>query len=87
MRSGAVRQLVGFMALRSLVQIQPPLPFYNGGRLSKQEDKDDVVTITRKEYEFLLGREEWLSWLEAAGVDNWQGFDYAREMQDEQHQD
>ncbi len=55
--------------------------------MSKQEDKDDVVTITRKEYEFLLGREEWLSWLEAAGVDNWQGFDYAREMQDEQHQD
>jgi hypothetical protein len=41
---------------------------------------DDVVTISRREYEQLLKDSDWLSCLEAAGVDNWEGFDNAREM-------
>jgi hypothetical protein len=45
--------------------------------------EEETVTITKKEYEQLLRDSEWLSCLEAAGVDNWQGFDYAREIQEE----
>jgi hypothetical protein len=45
---------------------------------------EEMVTITKKEYKRLFKREEWLSCLEAAGVDNWEGFDYAREIKNEQ---
>jgi hypothetical protein len=41
---------------------------------------DDMVTIPMREYEQLLKDSDWLSCLEAAGVDNWEGFDVAREM-------
>lgn len=43
----------------------------------------DTVTITRKEYDRLVKDSEWLSCLEAAGVDNWEGYDYAIEMMHE----
>lgn len=39
---------------------------------------DDMVTIPRREYEQLIKESEWLACLEAAGVDNWEGFDEAR---------
>ena len=39
--------------------------------------KKDTVIITRKEYIELLDYKERLEWLEAAGVDNWEGYDYA----------
>ena len=42
--------------------------------------KKEIVTITRKEYEELLDCKEYLECLEAAGVDNWEGYDYAMEM-------
>ena len=42
-----------------------------------------MVTITKKEYNRLLDSAEWLSYLEAAGVDNWEGYDYAHELQRE----
>lgn len=35
------------------------------------------------EYKKLVNRDDWLSCLEAAGVDNWSGYDDAREMQRE----
>lgn len=41
---------------------------------------DDVVTISRREYEQLLSDSDWLACLEAAGVDNWEGFDIARDI-------
>lgn len=44
---------------------------------------EEMVTITKKEYDDLLKREAWLLCLEAAGVDNWQGYDYAQEMLEE----
>ncbi|PCI28315.1 RecBCD nuclease inhibitor [Candidatus Wolfebacteria bacterium] len=48
------------------------------------EDKNaDMVTITRLRLEELEADREWLSWLEAAGVDNWEGFSHAQEMRDE----
>ena len=40
----------------------------------------EMVTITRKEYESLLKDSEVLGALEGAGVDNWQGYDYAMEL-------
>ena len=41
---------------------------------------DETVTIPLVEYEQLLKESEWLSCLEAAGVDNWIGFDDARDI-------
>lgn len=49
----------------------------------KITDAMDTVEITRKEYDRLVRDSDWLSWLEAAGVDNWEGYDYALEMREE----
>ncbi|WP_042954289.1 hypothetical protein [Rhizobium leguminosarum] len=38
-----------------------------------------VTTIDVKEYIELLEANDWLLALESAGVDNWQGYDFARE--------
>ncbi len=43
-------------------------------------DLGDVVTISRKEYQALLDRDDYLSSLEAAGVDNWEGCDHAYDI-------
>jgi hypothetical protein len=40
----------------------------------------DVIEIPLKLYEELQRRSEWLSYLEAAGVDNWEGYDIAYDM-------
>ena len=40
---------------------------------------EEMITITRKEYEQLKKDSEWLICLEASGVDNWSGFDFAAE--------
>lgn len=45
--------------------------------------EDDFVTITKKEYKELLKRDEWLYYLDRAGVDNWGGYDYALELKEE----
>lgn len=37
----------------------------------------DLVTITKKQYESLLQDRKWRTCVEAAGVDNWQGYDLA----------
>jgi hypothetical protein len=44
---------------------------------------EEMITITKEEYDQLCKESDWLSWLEAAGVDNWEGFDEARNMRDE----
>ena len=38
---------------------------------------DEMVTITKIEYDDLKADSEWLGCLEAAGVDNWSGYDLA----------
>ena len=48
--------------------------------VNKIAEAMDTVTITRKEYDQLVRDSEWLSCLSAAGVDNWEGYDYALEM-------
>jgi uncharacterized heparinase superfamily protein len=39
-----------------------------------------MITISEEEYNKMLDRIMWLDALEAAGVDNWQGSDEAREI-------
>jgi hypothetical protein len=43
-------------------------------------ENEEMVTISKKEYEDLLEESSKLSCLEAAGVDNWSGYDFAMEM-------
>lgn len=38
------------------------------------------ITITVSDYDELLEAKRMLDALEAAGVDNWEGFEYAQEM-------
>lgn len=40
----------------------------------------EVVTISKDEYEQLLEDSSFLQCLEAVGVDNWEGYEEAREM-------
>lgn len=42
-------------------------------------NKEDAVTITREEYDELLTSQKFLDCLESAGVDNWDGYDFAQE--------
>jgi hypothetical protein len=40
----------------------------------------ETITIPKEEYDKLVKAANWLSCLEAAGVDNWDGWDIAVEM-------
>lgn len=42
-------------------------------------DPEETVTITKSEYEALLQDSAMLGELEAAGVDNWEGYELALE--------
>lgn len=44
----------------------------------------EMVTITKEEYEELLNDRRVLVALEMAGVDNWDGYDYAMEILEEE---
>lgn len=39
----------------------------------------ETITISKEEYEALIDANDRLLALESAGVDNWQGFDFAME--------
>lgn len=41
---------------------------------------EETITISRKEYLSLLEDATWLRCLESAGVDNWDGIDFAKEL-------
>ena len=45
----------------------------------------DKIEISQDEYEQLKEDSEWLECLNAAGVDNWDGCDYAREIYQERN--
>lgn len=44
---------------------------------------EEMITIPKSIYDQLCKDSEWLGFLEAAGVDNWDGFDEARQLRDE----
>ena len=43
---------------------------------------DEMVTISKYEYDRLCKDADWLSCLEAAGVDNWDGIEEAIKIRD-----
>ena len=45
---------------------------------------EETIKITKKEYELLLEDRKWLRALEAAGVDNWEGYDIAKDYYNEE---
>ena len=48
---------------------------------------EDTITISMEEYERLVDAESTLEALICAGVDNWEGYDYAMSMLDEEEED
>lgn len=46
----------------------------------------EMITITKEEYDDLIARVEWLECLEAAGVDNWNGFEEAFRYRDGEYE-
>lgn len=40
----------------------------------------EEITISKEKYDSMKERLEWLNCLESAGVDNWQGIEYACEL-------
>ena len=45
-----------------------------------EETKEEMILISQKRLDELLKNEAWLYCLEAAGVDNWCGYEVAQEM-------
>lgn len=44
---------------------------------------EETVTIPKEEYDSLVEDSKWLGCLEDAGVDNWGGIDFARDMMED----
>lgn len=51
-----------------------------------QSKSEDVVIISKEEYESLLDDQEMLSCLQAVGVDNWHGYSEAIQMMEEEEE-
>jgi hypothetical protein len=49
--------------------------------------KELTITITVEEYEELKRDQDFLNCLAAAGVDNWEGYEYAQELMDDDDDD
>lgn len=49
------------------------------------KDKEYMVQVKQELYEDLLERDAWLSALEAAGIDNWEGLDHALSIYNERN--
>jgi len=47
--------------------------------MGKPIREKEMVEITKEEYESLLEDRNWLRALESAGVDNWEGYDIAKD--------
>jgi hypothetical protein len=41
---------------------------------------EETVTVSKKKYERLVKDQQWLRCLQAAGVDNWDGYGFAFEI-------
>lgn len=48
-------------------------------------DEVEMVSITKKEYDDMIEDQQLLQALQSAGVDNWEGYDMARESMDENY--
>jgi hypothetical protein len=71
-------------ARRKAVQLaEQAKPVFVGVDMANPGSDITMVSITKAEYDRLVERDEWLGWLEAAGVDNWNGMDEAISMRNE----
>lgn len=52
-----------------------------------QREEDKLVLIKQSELDRLQDRDDWLEALEQAGVDNWQGWDTAKDIKAEWHRE
>lgn len=48
---------------------------------------EEMIYISKERYEELLDAENLLDALQCAGVDNWEGYDYAMELYEEECED
>lgn len=56
----------------------------NTGKIRNHEHTRNTHVLVEKDtYDSLVEDSQWLACLEAAGVDNWNGYDYARDIQKE----
>jgi len=55
--------------------------------MSKEINSQFVPRITVEEYEELKRDQDFLNCLAAAGVDNWEGYEYAQELMDDDDED
>jgi hypothetical protein len=55
--------------------------------MAKEKLSSATVTISEEEYKSLLSDSNFLLCLQGAGVDNWEGYDYAKEDYAEQFGD
>jgi hypothetical protein len=46
-------------------------------KLLNLDTREHEWVLSENEYEYLVERDEFLGALQAAGVDNWEGYDYA----------
>lgn len=46
---------------------------------------EEMVEITKSEYDKLLAAAKFMDCLESAGVDNWEGFEYALDLYNEEN--
>ncbi len=52
----------------------------------EQDVIEEMVTITKSEYDSLKDDARWLLCLQDAGVDNWSGYSYAQELYSEEYE-
>jgi hypothetical protein len=48
---------------------------------------EETITIKKSEYDGLVKDSEWLSYLYAAGVDNWDGYEYACDLRNDEDEE
>lgn len=46
---------------------------------AQMNDEDEMITIPKELYDDLIDDQQFLNCLQSAGVDNWEGYDYAVE--------
>lgn len=73
----AVRQTGGEPSDKEMVKVNEESMKYFSEKWEEEKEKNEAL---QKQVEKLEKRDEWLSYLEAAGVDNWEGFGIAIDM-------
>lgn len=75
----AVRQTGGEPSDKEMVKVNEESMKYFSEKWEEEKVKNEVL---QKQVEKLEKRDKWLSCLEAAGVDNWEGYDIAIDKRD-----